>query len=214
MTKLAIAALVLAAGSTSACAFKPWTTHAVVVPTKPPSPLRAEPGAALLVVAIVQPQGGGNGGYTVFEPDGTVVAQFEETMTGWSTMPLQPGAHRFYLRTWTSDFCMRLDAKLEPGKVYLLTLNPDLGGGGPMAMGNIFSKAAFVRPEPGKMPGGPLHSFPYVTFDKAAAGAEVIEHRDQMQVCIEKADELRASASDSSVHEGGFDYIDFAVPGK
>lgn len=210
----AIASLVLIAlaGATSGCHVKPWPIHATVESTKPESPVRAPPDAALVVVAIVQAQGDGNGGYTVFESSERVIAQFPESVAGWSMTPVPPGQRRLYVRTWTSEFCRRIDVRLEPGKVYVLTLNGDAGGGGPMALEgtNIEPRAAFVRPEPGTNPGGALHLFPFVRLDAAAASAELAKNRDQVETCVAKANE--AFATQQAVHEGGFDEIGFTVP--
>lgn len=209
---IASLAIVALAGAVSGCHFKPWPVHAAVEPTKPVSPLRAPADAALVVVAIVQAQGSGNGGYTVFESSERVIAQFPEPVAGWSMSPVPPGQRRFYVRTWTSEFCRRVDVRLEPGKVYVLTLNGDSGGGGPMAAEetNIEPRAAFVRPAPGMNPGGALHMFPFVQLDAAAASAELVKNRDQVETCVAKADS--AFATQQVVHEGGFDEIGFAVP--
>lgn len=197
----AVAVLAWLAGWTAGCQPKTWQTHAAVEPTKPASPLRAGGEAALLVVTFVDAEKSSDIGFTVFEADASVVAQFPLTMAGWSTANVSPGLHRFYVRTWNSYLCRRVDAKLEAAKVYVFVLDPNIVGG----VGGEFVLAA-----PGRNPGGPLHAFPFVKLDSRAARAEVELHREEMQECIGRADAFFALHS-TPAHEGGFDEIRFSV---
>jgi hypothetical protein len=205
----ASAALVAALLATqiTACAYKPWTVSAAAAP-KPASPIKAESDSATLVVRVLNAQGSGNGGYTVFER-GAPVAQFDESIAGWTTTVIKPGLHHFYLRTWTSDFCRRVDANIVAGKVYVLDLNPAntdrpglLGNNG-----NIYPMGGFSSDQ-GKL-AGPLYFLPYVRMDDGAAKAELAGHKSQVDKCIQSADEYQAKIAE--VYEGGFEQVDFSV---
>jgi len=206
MKRLALAALIgaLATACNGIGAYQPWPAH-VSAAAKPASPLRAPEGSALLVVIQSKPQGSGNGRFTVFERS-EPVAQFDEETASWTAAELSAGEHQFYVRTWASDFCTRVDATVAAGKVYVLDLNPQFASG---PTDSIFGNAAF-RDRPNA---GALALLPYVATDRPAAAKELTGHARQLSDCIEHANAARAKAPQAA-HTLGFDEIDFTTPGK
>jgi len=188
--------------------FQPWHTFATISTSKPASPLRAPADGALVVTILHTPQGEGNGGYTIFDEAHNVIAQFGEPMKGWSVTPIAPGARRIYLRTWTSDFCMRLDVTVAAGKVYMLSVSNDVFSDGDFRAVTHIPRAGFVYPDPGKpAPAGPLLMYPFVEVDLRKARAELEAHGSQLAACVASADKsgpLRAP-------DVGFGEIDFTV---
>ena len=204
---LAVAACVVAlTGCSGIGAYRPWAPHVTAAP-KPGSPIRAPEGKALVVVVQAKPPGSGNGAYTVFA-NRTPVAQFEPETASWTTSAIEPGEHHFYVRTWTSDFCVRVDAQLAAGKVYVLDLAPQnaqsvaLAGTNP----NIYASAAF-RDSPAA---GALAYFPYVALDVDAARKELAEHETQVADCMGHADSIFGQAKAPVAATIGFDEIDLA----
>lgn len=215
----AAASLVLFAAVCSGCgAFKPWAAHATRA-QKPASPLKAPADKAVLVVVVTNPQGSGNGSYSVLEGDG-LVAQIPEDLAAWTAREMTPGEHQFYVRTWTSDFCVRRDAHFAAGKVYVLNLNPantdrtGLVG----SNGNIFPVGRFERPG-SYDPAGSLAFLPYVAMDEAGAAKELADRASQAASCREHADAMaremaQRDPASTAAHDAGFEEIDFTVPAK
>lgn len=189
--------------------FKPWHTYATVSTNKPASPLRAPADGALVVTILHTPQGEGNGGYTIFDGDRNVIAQFSEPMKGWSVTRIAPGARHFYLRTWTSDHCLRLDTTVAAGKVYMLSVSDDVTQGGDLRSAAHMPRAEIIRPIPGKpAPAGPLLMYPFVEVDTQKARAELDAHGSQLASCVATAD--KGALKDAP--DLGFDEVDFTVP--
>jgi hypothetical protein len=187
------------------CAIKPWTSYEANAP-KPPSPLKPPSDAALLVVVKGSPDA--SSAYTVFDREGPV-AQFKTEAVGWSTAVVKPGLHKYYLRTWTSDFCIRLDLNATPGKVYMLTI--ELEPGAAASAARVYPSGQFESPERIKMPGGPLLTYPHLKLDVEAARAELDNRRSQLEDCVEHADEVWTKAP-TQPHAGGWDEIVFTIP--
>jgi hypothetical protein len=206
---LGIAACVVAlTGCNGIGAYRPWAAHVTAAP-KPGSPIRAPEGKALVLVVQAKPPGSGNGAYTVFA-NRVPVAQFEPETASWTSSVLEPGEQHFYVRTWTSEFCVRVDAQLAAGKVYVLGLNPEDAKSAPLAgtNPNIFASAAF-RDSPAA---GALAYFPYVALDVDAARKELKEHETQVADCMGHADSVFGQPKAPAMPTIGFDEIDLSPP--
>jgi hypothetical protein len=155
-----------------------------------------------------RPQASGDFEYTVFEREGPV-AQFPTEVAAWTTAPVKPGRHKYYVRTWTSDFCVRLDLDAAPGKVYVLSLNPDPALAATAS--GVFAAGQFESPERIKMPGGPLLAYPYMALDVGSARRELASRESQVTSCIEHGDEAWEKGP-KAVHSGGWDEIVFTMP--
>ncbi len=201
------AGIVALTGCSGIGAYRPWTPH-VKAAAKPGSPIRAPEGKALVVVVQAKPPGSGNGAYTVFA-NRAPIAQFEPDTASWTTSVLEPGEHHLYVRTWTSDFCVRVDAQLAAGKVYVLDLSPEDAHSAPLAgtNPNLFASAAF-RDKPAA---GALVYFPYVALDVDAAKKELVDHEKQLAECMGHADSIFGQPK-AVAPTVGFDEIDLSPP--
>lgn len=200
MRLLAIAGLLAATVALGACTrfgpIRPWSAHAARS-DKPSAPLRAPPGRALLVMIHPIPQRSGDGPFTVFERSGPL-AQFPEEQTGWTAVAVAPGAHHFYVRTWTSEGCVRMDANMAADKIYVLALNPD-----PERPSASLLPLVGWKEQPS---GGALAYLPYLRTDGTAAARELASHTDEVEACVHQAD----ARSLGPPNEVGFEVIDFA----
>ncbi len=162
----------------------PWQPHAQLAP-KPGTQLRAPNDQALLVVMMKNAQSSG-GAYAVFEREG-IVAEFDETLAAWTVKALRPGLHQLYVHRARS--CMRIDANVVEGKIYVLDLNPtDVAWESP------------GREDPARA----LAYLPYVALD--APERELANHAPEMRDCMQRAD---ARAAKTSPHAAGYEEIDF-----
>jgi len=82
--------------------------------------------ALVVVVKNNTARGGGWSDYSVIDDHGAVVAQFPDDFPpGWTTLRLEPGKHTFFVRTYTSSQCQKVEGDFAPGKIYVLGLSFD-----------------------------------------------------------------------------------------
>lgn len=174
---------------------------------KPPSPLKAPPDKAVVVLVKNNTlRGGGWSSFTVLGDDGNVVAQFpDEQPPGWTSVQLPPGKHAFFLRTFTSRWCRKVVGDFEAGKVYVFGL--------------VYDPPAKIVPgsEPSRWlvpkqddPAGPLGFHRYVAVDAVAARAMLAAQRDDAAECIKNANDRAATTPPASAGTAeAFESIDF-----
>ena len=120
-----------------------------------------------------------------------VVAQFPDDLPpGWTTLRLAPGRHTFFVRTFTSSQCQKVEGDFAPGKIYVLGLSFD-----PLTYDNLAervdSTVGAVRHVRWLTPvkddaAGPLAFHRYAVVDATAAAP--LTKSSEVTSCIQAAE--------------------------